>query len=830
MQNSITRKYPPIFLLINSMALIITGFASLAANAEFESMARTLMNSMIFLLAALCLAGGLWLAKDKSRSQTLVQDIRQNTFFLIFVSLVFLLGWPLAWLPAEKTGRLYYYFVGIQPIIGWATFASGLALIVSLTLRPEFSIANGLAYWRSRRPTIRIALISLFLFTLTGLLINWLKIWAANEPYWWGAGVPLLIWQVYVILLASILLWRIRFRWPRYSNSLIFFGIWGISAWAWASQPLQPSFFFSPPILPNYEMYPFADLEFFDRASQYALIGQGINNGQFFDRTLYIAFLVYLHTFFGQDYELLMSIQAGLFAVFPAIIYLIGANLHSRPAGLIAAALASWRGVNALTGMSTIDTSTAKHMLTDFPTGLGLAIFALFLVQWIRDPQGQWHKAAWAAGILGLTSLLRPHVMLVLAVFLPVVFIVLLPRWRKGMAVSGLGVLAFLAGIIPWTFFSGSDVSIIDLYAGRIRNVIEERYIQPQIPFLPAKPGLMAIVSESQMPIEVPFQVSQFLNNLQTSAQTLPLTPLLLSLPETVRDGERVWRLDWQGELSATGTLMLWLGLGVTALGIGTAMNKSRLAGLSLPALFLVYAAANALARTSGGRYVVPIDWIVVLFFGLGLTVLLEAGHAFFNRKTSPGESAPPAPDSGKSTHWGIKALSVVTCFGFIGGLIPLSQTLHEPRLERVPRETLVERMGKYGLDESAIRNFLQETDGAILWQGVALYPRFFWHGEGLPAWQPYSQANYSRTIFVLIGPQRRHATIVFAHPAPEHLPHNTHAIVLACKRNDNEQRDVYDALLVVLPEDASVHATYPERPLKCPVAEPICDTNRACE
>jgi hypothetical protein len=829
MQNAVTRWYPAAFLMLNSLALVITGLASLAANAEFQSAARTALSGMVFLLAALCLAGGLWLAKNEAKRPSIVQHIQQSAWFVPFSGLVFTLTWPLAWLPAEKSGSLYYYFLGIQPLVGWATFASGLALLLGLSLRPDFSIEKGLAYWRNQKPTLKIALAALLLFALTAVLINWLKIWAANEPYWWGAGVPLLIWQVYLILLASILLWRIRFKLPRFSNILIFFGIWGISAWLWASQPLQPSFFFTPPLFPNHELYPFADLEFFDRSAQYALIGQGINNGFFFDRTLYIAFVIYLQTFFGQDYALLMSVQAGLFAVFPAVIYLIGVTLHSRPAGLIAAALASWRGVNALAGMTFINTSTAKHMLTDFPTGLGLAVFALFLVQWLQDPQTRWHKAALAAGTLGLTSLLRPHVMLILVIFLPVVFFVLLPNWRKGLAAASLGMLAFLAGIMPWTFFGGSNASIFRLYETRIRNVIEERYIEPQIPALPGgAPGLLRPSVVEDKPPEVPFQVSQFLNNLQTSAHTLPLTPQLLNLHETVQDGEKVWSPDWQGDLSAQGMLMLWLGLGVTALGLGAAANRSRLAGFSLPAVFLLYAAANAFARTSGGRYLVPMDWIVIVFFGLGLTVLLEAGQSFFKREQGAAESDPPAAGVRKSAHWGVKALGVVACFGIIGGLIPLSQNLHPLRFEKVPNDALVKKLGDYGLIETKIDEFLENNEAAALMDGAALYPRFLGQGYGIPSWPPYKAVEYPRTIFTLIGPRPAHVIVVLTGPVPDWLPHNSDVLVLGCKR-DYEPERIYDALLVILPEKGVVYHANPERPLQCPVAEPICNNNKSC-
>lgn len=833
MPTRLTRWYPAFYLLLNSLALTVAGLAAIAANADFQSSVRTALTVSIFILAALSLLAGFWLLKNETKAGQLTYRISHLKHFNLLLALFFGAAWGLAWLPAEKSGTLYYYFVGVQPLLAWAAFASGLGLLLGLSLRPDFSLKNGRAYWLEHKTSLLVSFVALVLFGLIAALIAWLKIWQIDEPYWYGAGAPLLAWQVYLVGLAVLLFRKVRVNWPRQADLLLFFAIWAITAVFWVRQPLQTSFFFTPPTPPNLEFYPFADLEFFDQSSQYALLGQGINNGMFFDRTLYIAFLVYLHTFFGQNYELLMSIQAGLFAVLPAVIYLIAKNLDSRPAGLVAAALAGWRGVNALAGMALINSSTAKHMLTDFPTGLGLAISCLFLVQWLRDPQKQWPKAAWAAGTLGLTSLLRPHVMAILLVLLPVILLVSLPKWRRGLALVCLSILAFFASIGPWTFLSGNSVSIIDLYATRIRGVIEQRYVpqeEKQIPAIPpAKAGLLALAHPAEPPVELPFVISQFLNNLQTSALGLPLSPQLLTLKETVKSGEAVWQTDWQGDLSVQGGLMLTLGLALTALGIGAGVQKSFAAGLALPLVFVIYAAANALARTSGGRYIVPIDWIVILFFGLGLTVILEAGEAFFKRQTASGEPEQPAPRAGRQPGWGLKAFGLVACFGLIGGLIPFSQTLNPRRYQPATQEELVEKFVGLGLERAALQEFLKNENAFIL-QGAALYPRYFHQNEGHRSWPPYQKTEYPRTIFVLIGPQPQAHTIVLAGLAREYFPHNSDVLVLFC---EPEKADALDAslaaLVVALPGPNIVYQTQPERPLACPVAKPICNNNKSC-
>ena len=107
----------------------------------------------------------------------------------------------------------------------------------------------------------------------------------------------------------------------------------------------------------------------------------------FFDRALYMSFLVYLHLIGGQNYQQLMSIQAAIFAVFPAVLYLVGKQLHSRTAGLVLAALITMRGLTSLDASAWIDTANFKHMLTDFPTAIGVAVFLMLVLAWLEAPR-----------------------------------------------------------------------------------------------------------------------------------------------------------------------------------------------------------------------------------------------------------------------------------------------------------------------------------------------------------------------------------------------------------------------------------------------------------
>ena len=50
---------------------------------------------------------------------------------------------------------------------------------------------------------------------------------------------------------------------------------------------------------------------------------------------------------------------------------------------------------------------------------------------------------------------------------------------------------------------------------------------------------------------------------------------------------------------------------------------RNRLAAMLPVSFFLTYIFSNALAFTSGGRYVVPVDWIICIYYIAGLLQLI---------------------------------------------------------------------------------------------------------------------------------------------------------------------------------------------------------------
>ena len=192
------------------------------------------------------------------------------------------------------------------------------------------------------------------------------------------------------------------------------------------------------PYLPSKGFYPFVDAAFFDLGAQSAIYGNGLFFGIFMDRGLLSGFLAYIHMVFGQDYRVVVGVQSAIFAVFPALLYLLGDRLHSKPAGLVAAALAILKVSNAIAGGKLLSTSHPKLMLTEFPTGVVLVLFSLFMVLWLREnnlknifPCRYW-------GFIGIGILFRHNVFFMV----PVVLVFGITVWKKNWARAFRDILA----------------------------------------------------------------------------------------------------------------------------------------------------------------------------------------------------------------------------------------------------------------------------------------------------------------------------------------------------------------------------------------------------
>jgi len=758
------------------------------------------------------------------------------------------LGWIGCFLPFYRAGILAVHWDRIRPVMVFTLISSAATLAMIFLRRSNFAVPD-LKSSRVYRSSLLLFLPCILLFSI--MLYTDFGVYAP-EDYWYGAGVPILVSQLMAALAGGFLFLQVEKSegFKRFDLVVPLF-IYIVTAVVWASEPLQKSFLFIGPYAPNRDLYPFADGALYDTASQFALIGRNFlfNNGPFFERALYASFLVFLHSLFGQDYEHLMAAQAAIFAVFPALVYLIGKSLNSRALGFAAALIAMFRGANSIAASNMIDMANPKMMLTDFPTAIGVALIVLLICHWLKKPHENLHYALWIGGVIGLSIMLRTNA-LVFLVFIPLFVVLFFPfRWKTWLLSSFIVLLAVVAVTLPWELRNLSlGGKMYSSLMTKFQDVIERRYRSP-LPPESSAPGLnilsSVLLKQTQALVEVydPGKIIQkpscntvvcfvsnhFLHNILTSILILPTSPVFDDLRHTVRESYPYWQPDWDGSFPTTSILFFELNIFFIVLGITVAWKQRRWIGLVPLAIFVFYDVSNGFARTSGGRYVVPIDWVVTIYFLVGVfqTIISFAntiGVEWYLFHESREQETPPQSSVRSNFLRGLSTLAIL--FG-VGSLVPLAEMLQPVRYEKFDISQALSQhesqISSAGLSLKEIDSFLQ-TPNAEISVGRALYPRYYIEFQGEVHFYPVVVMGFPRTTFTLIGPDGEKG-IVLPGEKPDYFPHAVDTIVLGCK----EQVYTEALAVIILDETGGVYTRSPASPLECPLKQPVCDNNHNC-
>lgn len=769
-------------------------------------------------------------------------------------------------LPPYRLGEFADYFLRLQPVFNWVFVSSTVFFVMVLIEQNGLHWHDFLNALVDCRRTFFLAGIILLFFSFVQIGFHQSRLGTfSQEDFWYGAGIPVLPQQLLLALtVVALLCFYAKDKLFQKYEIPIFFIIWLVTAVLWGKVPLQSSYFMPEPYFPNNQFYPYSDSALFDVGSQFALIGQGILNGTFFDRALYMVLLVYLHMIAGQNYPLLLTVQVAIYAIFPAVLYLLGKHLLDHRLGILLAILTIGRGANAILLSSLVDTSGPKMMLTDFPTAICVAALVVFFIKWLKKPAVGLHNAIWAGGMLGLAILLRTNALLLLPL-LAIYGFLALPRHRKYGLMGGLLlILSMWLTILPWDIRNYQrGAPLFAVYFTRIQSVFFHRYISPFI--LPSEAPPTSIILPSTdsttvslsrpgklaLPFSLPTSalvlatinesplrsiLSHFVHNWITSILILPTSPFFDELRYLVKEGAPFWRPTWDGTMPGGAAFFVIINLAFLALGIGTAWQQKKWIGLFPLFVFFVYQLSNALARTSGGRYLVPVDWIILVYFGMGIFQVFEVARTLFGQKAEtsfvPFSSEPVKSNMPiRQMIWSFSALLL------IGSLLPLSEHIYRPQYPVATRFQNLAILRENGLIEDAgleplaIKNFLQSPKAVVL-RGRALYPRFYHQGRGEPgSGYPYIPFDYPRLAFTLIGPKGLSGIILPLPNSPRYFPHNSDVIVLGCQTETIQIMSRVNALAVfILDEHNAYYLRSPAAPLQCPVAAPVCDNNHQCK
>ncbi len=779
--------------------------------------------------------------------ETLFAQGRWASWIRWGAALLFALTSILVFTPSYRF-RFEAYFIRLYPFIAWLAFFSGLTFLISLLAKFEFQPANAKQAFRSRSQALLIALGVFLIGIILWGAYTWISLSTHYEEYSYGAGVPVLGSQILLALTAAMVFHYFERRGflLRFKRADLWIGLvlWIVAALLWVRQPITPSYFNPGPYPPNQEYYPFSDASLFDMGSQSLLIGEGLYFRIPYERPFYMQFLVFLHLAVGQNYSDAMALQAALFAILAVFLYLIGKELAGRPLGIGLGILIALRGLNSIVGASIIDLSSPKQMLTDFPAAVGLALLTYLTVKWIKRPAENRLFVFWAGGVIGLLSLIRTNALLMIFPIALLVFVVYRHKLRAAFGLTFILFAMMLVSIYPWGV--SNNQSMLEVYLGKFRTVLEQRYhfnfsqpdtLDPGSSAIHAAPiqfQAEAITPPAAKSPGVGFVVQGLYNNLLTSFLSLPASPQLHDLRYAVKVAFPFWNTRWDGSFTPPQTFFLLLQFILFSFGVGMAWKRSGLAGLTPLLLFFTYQLSNTLGRTSGGRYIVPVDWVVLVYYLLGFVEVLYFVLAAFSKPAPSEESAQPFPSDHFSwaASYNLKMAGILALFILIGLTPTLTGAMFFPRYTEERKAADLARLQTDGYFQAAgispeqLKTFLDEPD-ATLTYGRAIYPRLYRAEKGeRDSAYPYLTLPYPRLAFKLLN-ESGNMSVLFPTAKIPYFPNASDTMVLGCLVNSpNAKLAHIEALVIFLVGEngeAAVYTRHPVAPLQCPAPPIIC-------
>ena len=769
-------------------------------------------------------------------------------------------------LPPYRFGKGAAYYTRIRPFLIQAFLAFLSFYVFCGYAADRFSAIRetigNLA--QNKKPILSF----LIIFLLAAGFVEIIGLGKTPESSLWNKnGIPLQSIQLFTAVLLFALccktgLFSFLEKRKRLLNFLI---IWAVSALVWSLAPFYSHFFAPGPYEPNLELYPYSDAAGYDIAAQTALYGWGFNLGRIILKPtlVFISFLSHLVT--GNDINRSMLVQSALFAILPAVIYLFGSALGGTACGYLAAAFSLLKEWNAL-NTRTVLTINSRLTMSEFLTQILFAVFCYAVFRWIRKNGQELICAAIAGGTLTLGVFTRYNFL----AFLPAALLLLLIAFRKQFRNLMKPLLFFFLTMIitalplvyreshsQWNMFqefsytvqeilfknrfsSGSDIEISQNSPDEEKEdknqpapvVLEEKL---QIDPVSAENTELSgnekdefntgqiteefsnINSTKNLPV-FPSIINHGIHNFIASVLTLPMEIGFQDLEHLyTQENDGLWRDDWQGDFSVKQWLILavWMILGAVATGM--LVKVYGIAGFSILYFWLVYCFSIGFSRSSGGRYVVPCNWIPMLILAVCCTVFQSKGKL---TQTSPGTGADPV---WKPVAVMAAFLLFFTAMVLFENLLPSKDTSAAEGDLAVLKEQLSEyETIDWNLAEQQVNQRVMHIT-----HGIAVYPRFYYYQKGEHSQNgALMKKEFSRMTFTGINKENGKPMMqdyMLPHTELIHdFPHGSVFRAISC----NSKYGYEDILAVTIETPDGETFTYVRDPLpsfSCPVPEPVC-------
>ncbi|MHC1772416.1 MAG: hypothetical protein AB9907_11935 [Flexilinea sp.] len=759
---------------------------------------------LVFLLTALtCLLLRIFSGVFKNRIQKFFEGRRINRLIPVFCPVItYLFSAILLYTGFVEPVKYNSYFERLFP------FGAFFILLAIQTILFFASVQLNTLSGKSQndrlllKKTILILSIEILLFWM----IKFTGIGITPDPFdWQPNGMAIHYWELAAALLSAAALFSVSFslrkKLPeKIRTGFLFLLIWAGAALIWTAVPtmdvLKHSYFMEISA-PNYVPYPASDAAYFGLWSESLMAGLGFKD-TIVSRQFFVIILAFIQMITHKNMVASIDCLTILLALIPAFLFLLGKQIHSQGAGLLAAGIAIFRELNTLYLAPLFGVSDSKMFLSDMPALLFFLLFISVCVSWFLN-SGSKAKSILAGGILGFCTLIRSQFIL----FLPLV--VLIQFLRKSLPARKIAASCFLFSIttvavltpalVRSVLINGSLIledsgihgfEIARRYSDDPENVptriegessedFSNRMEKDIVDFIIKKPGYV-----------LGFITNHFIKDQIDSWLVLPAG---IPTEFTIKDLTNTAYHDVENRLLKHFTISKLLFALIIALGIAAGFQRCGITGL-LPLIFCsVYMLSTAAGRYSGWRFILPADWVYYFYFSVGIfEFIFLIYRRVAGRTTTDIVSEKHILQSTPEGRW--KPVVLFTLLVLAGSLpVTIKYLIPNQIPQNSPEENfrLVQSLGdEFGEPYLTLEEKIQK-ESLIVINGRTIYPRYFEANQGLTSanpWTVYEVREFNRLGFVLLN-RENSDVIIPMKTEPDYFPNSADCIVIGNQHED---------------------------------------------
>jgi hypothetical protein len=786
-------KYLNIILSLQSLALLFFLLFDISESKNnlflWYSKQRLILILIFFLITASLVGLFIIYSKLKDKIHKFVTTFVNGNYLSVFVIFITFLLLSIIVLYSIPRNLIQYeylvYYDRLLPVCLFLSF-SIVEIIVALYLfrnqkriQPDLKII-----FKSHISLIFILVFIVFVLVLLSGIGN-----RPDPISWRQLGSPLLIWQLIFSVFIGFTygVYGTKFEnlhRQKFVDFILIVSIFIIAITSWMSLPLQKAYTAPSVRPPNMEVYPYSDALFYSLSAESVLSGYGIYGSTIVPRPLFITELVYIFALSAGNYSRIITLQTLVLALIPILLFLIGKNLYGRSLGISLALLSIFREYDAIQSTPFIPVSNTKLVLSDLPALLAFLILTLLIIKWVRTDNHQKHYPILVGGMMGLMTLIRTQSIILLPFIILFALIKYRPfnhfSWLKN---TGLIILSFVLTISPWLIRNYSLTGQLIFDQKEQTDFVASRYtIDTPLDDSGAENNNNLLLSISSSIIKSPSFFISFVSNhfIRNVICTLLVIPPILNgntLDFLYND------TDWWNtpilSLNPSEILGVIIILTIITFGIIKTYKRAGFSGLIPLLLFIAYNLSNGLARNSGGRYNLPIDWVGYTYFSIGLLYIFQSIYMLIKPKSSKIDALPNSQVSIRRGNWG-KNYAYIILFVFISSLIPITESIFPKQFNSLTNVEINNIVKQDSQLSTYVGRLLSDPTKSVI-HGKELYPRFYLAGQGEPgsAWVAYSKQQYDRLGFQVIYSGGRSDVIYSTKNIPEYFPNRSEIILI---------------------------------------------------